>query len=69
LGALVESGGAGMVGDEARGFAFVEGAEFFAVDVGQGKTIIGKGGMSNSSANNSRTRAESRPSRIHTFII
>jgi hypothetical protein len=47
--------------------------EFLAIDGGHGgfggEKIIGKGGMSNSSANSRRTRAESRPSRIHIFII
>ncbi len=36
LGALVESGGAGMVGDEAGGFGFMEGVEFLAIDGGHG---------------------------------
>jgi hypothetical protein len=62
-----------MVGDEALRFALVEGVEFLAIDGGHGgfggEKIIGKGGMSNSSANSRRTRAESRPSRIHIFII
>jgi hypothetical protein len=35
LGALVESGGFRVVGDEMAGFALVEGVEFFAVDGGQ----------------------------------